>query len=193
MFNCAAADFNSKGLREFAADKMGIQKLQVLSQPKKKLTVDGLWAHKFAWNIWLYVYVYIRIYIYIFILLTTDVKANVFALKKHPDKVLYSQLLMIVIVVDPYSMSPSETGMPLVHCHFFSCQELTVLLAHQPLRSSQCVMKDSFRKASKTGWWVGTTDPCGGLDWMLIVTSKRHGGYMFGLGCSPSWSVESEG
>lgn len=52
---------------------------------------------------------------------------------------------MIVILVGPYSMSPSETGIPLVHCHWFFlgvtysigiCQELTVLLAHQRLRWS---------------------------------------------------------
>ena len=121
-----------------AADKMGIQKLQVLSHPKNNSLLMAFGRTNLC-GIFVYMYTYTYIYIHICILLlATDVKANVFASKKHPDKVLYSQLLMIVIVVDPYSMSPSKTEIPLVHCHFFSigmCQELTVLLAHQRLRS----------------------------------------------------------
>ena len=89
--------------------------------------------------------------------------------KTHPDKVLYSQLLMIVIVVDPYSMSPSETGIPLVHWHVSGADGLVG--ASVP-----------SLKIHVEGW-----------EGMLIATSKRHRGYMLGLGCSPSWSVESEG
>ena len=103
--------------------------------PPRQLILCVLWVHRFAWNI----------YIYIHMLSAKDVETNVFA-KMHPDKVLYSQPLMIVIVVDPYSMSPPKTGIPLVHCHFLflgvtysigMCQELTVLLAHQRLSHEQ--------------------------------------------------------
>ena len=91
-------------------------------------------------GIFVYICIYMIVYIYLYYIASYRCfPANILALKKTSrQSTVFSTFFMIVIVVDPYSMSPSETGIPLVHCHFFSigmCQELTVLLAHQRLRS----------------------------------------------------------